>query len=374
MRQMRLALLALLVLALLPATASAATVSVVPFMEPPDTPPEESCSRFQECPPPMVEFSAAPGEANDVTFTGQDTVTSVVRDGGAPLTAGSGCTNIDDHTARCNSGFLSALTLGDGNDRATLSGGGSGDGGPGDDILTCAGQEANCDLRGGAGADRVTGGAGLDRIDGGPGGAGDDDVLDGGGQIDQLSYADHTADVQIDLSGAQQRVTSAGESDTIAGFETAAGGRGNDVLSGAVGLRVPGALVGMAGGRGDDQITVRSRMTVNGGSGNDIISGPTSSLGFDGGSGNDRLTGSTGRDVLIGSSGNDRLRGGAGNDRLTGGSGADSLRGEAGNDTVSGADNRRGNDTVSCGTGSRDRGTADLRDRATGCERLTVRR
>ena len=372
---MRSLFLALALLTVLPAAASAATVSVEPFVEPPNTPPEESCSRFQECPPPGVEFSAAPGEANDVTFTIVDTVTSVVRDGGAPITAGSGCTSVDAQTVRCNSGFLFAATLGDGNDRISMSGGGSGvDGGPGDDILTCAGQAANCDLNGGAGADRVTGGGGLDRINGGPGGPGDDDVLDGGDEIDQLSYVDHTADVQIDLAGAQQRITSAGENDTIAGFETAAGGRGDDVLSGAAGLRIPSALIGMAGGRGADQITVRSRMTVTGGAGNDTITGPSSSVGFDGGSGEDRLTGSTGRDVLDGSSGNDRLRGGAGNDRLTGGSGADSLRGEAGNDTVSGADNRRGNDTVSCGTGSRDRGTADRGDQTIGCERLTVRR
>jgi Ca2+-binding RTX toxin-like protein len=182
--------------------------------------------------------------------------------------------------------------------------------------------------------------------------------------------------VSVDLSDTPQRFSSSGDNDTIGRFERVAGGSANDVLVGAVGVTMPATgLAGMAGGRGDDQITVRSRMGVLGDEGDDTITGQSDTrIGFLGGSGDDRLTGSTERDLLEGGTGDDDLRGGLGNDRLIGGSGADVLRGQAGDDVLAAGDRRRGNDRLACGAGRRDRATADRRDRATGCERLKRRR
>jgi Ca2+-binding RTX toxin-like protein len=94
-----------------------------------------------------------------------------------------------------------------------------------------------------------------------------------------------------------------------------------------------------------------------------------------GGAGPDRLTGLLlgdtlrglgGNDVLVGRDGDDCLTGGVGNDTLSGGPGTDTLDGGAGNDAINSRDNRR--DAVRCGTGRRDRVTADGIDRLIGCE------
>jgi Ca2+-binding RTX toxin-like protein len=80
----------------------------------------------------------------------------------------------------------------------------------------------------------------------------------------------------------------------------------------------------------------------------------------------DALRGLGGNDVLNGLAGDDCLTGGTGNDTLNGGPGNDRLDGGAGNDTINSRDDRR--ETVSCGTGLRDRVTADRLDRLVGCE------
>ena len=94
-----------------------------------------------------------------------------------------------------------------------------------------------------------------------------------------------------------------------------------------------------------------------------------------GGAGSDRLTGLAvgdalrgrrGNDVLQGLAGDDCLTGDAGNDTLTGGTGVDRFAGGAGNDTINSRDARR--EPVTCGTGRRDRVTADRVDRLIGCE------
>jgi Ca2+-binding RTX toxin-like protein len=96
--------------------------------------------------------------------------------------------------------------------------------------------------------------------------------------------------------------------------------------------------------------------------------------------GNDRLAGADGDDCLDGGTGNDRLSGGRGNDRLTGARGNDRLTGGAGknaysagagNDTVSARNGVR--ETISCGSGRRDKAKVDRRDRVRGCERVTRR-
>jgi Ca2+-binding RTX toxin-like protein len=420
MAGMRPPLLALLLLALLPAAADAATVRVDVYREPPGTDPFESCSRYAMCPPDTLVFEAAPGEANDVTIATEGTPGSpglgyppqyrfVVRDAGATVEPGAGCERIDEHTAACRAQTARAVELGDRDDRMTgafgsAAGGagddvlevGSGEGGTGTDILTCAGT-SGCSLDGGPGADRVTGGPGEDRISGGPGGPGDDDLLDGGDGPDLLDMADHAAAVEVDLASSPQRYASAGEQDSIMGFEVPIGGRGDDLLGGAEGV-VLGSLYteGMLGGKGDDRILVRSPMPAEGGQGDDSIAGLPGGGGFDGGPGDDRLTGgprndslygNSGRDVIrggggrdnvVGSGGADDLDGGTGNDRLLGGGGADLLRGGAGRDRVESAEardlgERPARDRVNCGAGRRDRALADRLDRVSRCERVTRR-
>ena len=124
-------------------------------------------------------------------------------DDGATIVPGAGCTAVSSHSVRCVTGGFPALSaqLGDGDDRATVSGLLSAviDGGAGDDTL--AGGDARDVLEGGPGADDLSGGAGddalfgdgpglvagggADRLNGGPGadaldcGAGVDTVVDG---------------------------------------------------------------------------------------------------------------------------------------------------------------------------------------------------
>ena len=119
-----------------------------------------------------------------------------------------------------------------------------------------AGENDNADtenVRGGAGADRLTGGLQNNVLEGGGG----DDALDGGPNKDRLiggagtdtaSYASRTAGVRIDLGGTDVSGV-AGEGDTIdADVENARGGGGADTLNGSDG---PNALYG---GPGDDRL------------------------------------------------------------------------------------------------------------------------
>jgi hypothetical protein len=220
--------LALLLLLAFPAAASAGTASVQPYVEPPDIDPFGSCSRYMMCPPDMLVFDAAAGEANLVTITedigGPRTFRFLVRDDGAPVQAGSGCSQVDAGTVECTAATAGPLRLGDRKDRLTavrgeasggeqadvlnvsfggmegdagndvLSGtqgdGGAGDdhlvviageGGTGEDVLRCP-AESPCQLDGGAGDDRLTGGDDIDRLFGRAG----DDIMQGGGEFDTL--------------------------------------------------------------------------------------------------------------------------------------------------------------------------------------------
>jgi len=364
----RAAVIALVLLASLPAAAGAATARVDVYREPPGTDPFESCSRYAQCPPDTLVVAAAPGEANQITIE-PGSAGFVVRDAGAPMSPGSGCTAIDDHAVRCPAQVVGTVDLGDGDDR--FAGGGRVLGGPGDDVIdapnaeggagadtiTCLPGTAYCALTGGAGSDRVTGGPGDDIIS--DRGGRENDVLDGRAGMDVLSYAGHRTPVVVDLSATPQRFSAPGESDTIAGFETVYGGAGADVLVSAPAIVLPLLSFGvqMRGGPGDDTITVLSPLAAYGGGGDDVITGSTSDEGFTGGSGNDRLTGGPGADRLFGGGGRDVLRGAGGADDLWGMGGADRLYGGP------------GRDRLRCGPGT-DRAVAQRRDRVSGCERV----
>ena len=401
---MRPIILALVAMAVFPAAAGAANVRVDAYVEPQGTEPESSCSRYMQCPPAELIYTAAAGEANDVTVTRQGFV-HTIRDAGASIEVGSGCSRVDAQTVTCNA-EVARIALGDGADQATSSAGTvdggdgndvlsvlSGNGGAGDDIVTCEPTVVSCSLGGGPGADRVTGGPMSDSIFDDASGAGDDDLLDGGDGVDVISYDLHTTAVGVELDAIPQRVVAEGENDSIARFERVYGGAGDDVLGTASGVTISQFIYGARGGAGNDQIFIRSTASATGDDGNDTITGLAGTTsGFDGGSGDDRITGAEGRDRILGGGGrdvivggdgrdvieggvgDDDLSGGAGDDRIEGFTGADVLRGQEGNDLLASGDGRQGNDRLSCGAGTRDRANADRRDRVVGCERVTRRR
>jgi Ca2+-binding RTX toxin-like protein len=89
-------------------------------------------------------------------------------------------------------------------------------------------------------------------------------------------------------------------------------------------------------GEGDDVVSVAGDVavpgTLRGGAGDDILVG---------GASGDKLVGGSGNDKLVGRSGPDRLYGGAGDDRLIGGRGEDICRGGAGSDAISSCETRK---------------------------------
>ena len=165
------------------------------------------------------------------------------------------------------------------------------------------------------------------------------------------------------INGATSRTYTLAAADgarTITCTVTASNGGGSrSATSASVIARFPGACANpQTGGAGPDRLTgLALGDRLRGLGGNDVLRGLAGDDCLSGGTGNDTLTGGTGNDTLAGDAGNDTLRGDAGTDRFSGG---------AGNDTINSRDQRR--ETVSCGTGRRDRVTADRVDRLVGCE------
>jgi hypothetical protein len=120
----------------LPATAGAATVSVEPYVEPTDTDPFGSCSRYMQCPSDMVVLIAAPAENNHVVLARESSAPVegattpryrfVVTDR-AGVQAGAGCAQLYFQAAACTAGAVGPVQLGDGDDWFASSGFGGGD-------------------------------------------------------------------------------------------------------------------------------------------------------------------------------------------------------------------------------------------------------
>jgi len=94
----------------------------------------------------------------------------------------------------------------------------------------------------------------------------------------------------------------------------------------------------VAGGKGNDTLSVGNTGVVFGEQGNDTITGldiASQAVGdhIFGGLGNDTIFGRGGGDFLFGDAGNDFIFGGDHGDNIYGGPGADTLKGESGNDT-----------------------------------------
>ncbi|MFC3167335.1 calcium-binding protein [Paracoccus fontiphilus] len=159
---------------------------------------------------------------------------------------------------------------------------------------TIHGMGGNDTLRGGLGNDRLIGGNDDDTLFLDAGG----DVLLGGGGNDWVRVSGK-AGVALRLDTVELQNTGLGH-DQLVGIENAAGGNGNDRLTGS-------ALANH----------------LAGGAGNDLLNGLAGADQLIGGAGNDSLVGADGLDTLAGGDGNDRLNGGKGLDRLFGGAGAD---------------------------------------------------
>ncbi|WP_030672058.1 calcium-binding protein [Streptomyces sp. NRRL B-1347] len=147
-------------------------------------------------------------------------------------------------------------------------------------------------------------------------------------------------------------------------------GKGNDTLTEAAGVQGNG----IAGGAGDDTLTIGEvsvalggdgKDTIRaakgaiskGGNGNDTIYASGEGSDADGEAGNDVIRGGANRQNLSGGDGDDTIRAGAGSDFLYGGKGNDVLYGEGGDDTIYGnsGDDKLfggpGRDTLSGGPG-----------------------
>ena len=265
-----------------------------------------------------IHFVANPGETNDV-FAVVTAGGWIVRDNGAPLSAGAQCTAIDSNSARCTapaSTISLALDLGDGNDKAVT---------PDNQYVT---------IVGGAGNDSITGDGTF------VGGAGDD-ILTGGPASDNL-YGGTGSDSLIGYGGDD---TLAGDADSVDGpdlggyDDIVVGGNGNDTLlytGRPTAITVDLTTRAMTGARGERE-TPYSVENITGGNGDDVLLGDEANNTLRGGGGNDRLSGRGGDDTLAGDGGIDIADGGDGNDHLFGGDIGERLSGGAGDDLISAA-------------------------------------
>jgi Ca2+-binding RTX toxin-like protein len=202
------------------------------------------------------------------------------------------------------------------------------DGGAGDDTVTGSdgadlifGGEGNDTLNGGGGDDRIVGDRGSDTMDGG---AGDDTLVwDNGDGTDVINGDDGRDDVEVNGAPAAGDVFTVQPAGARIRFD-----RTNLVpFSLDIGTSETMHANGLGG---DDAIAVGEvgayAVTAAGGSGNDTLTGSGSSETFLGGSGNDTITPGGGLDVVSGDAGDDRVdvrdntadlaRGGDGNDSV----------------------------------------------------------
>jgi Ca2+-binding RTX toxin-like protein len=318
-----------------------------------------------------IVFTAAPGEANRVTVTGQGTGQNqrvVLEDAGAQVQAGRNCTQLAPNRVSCPRSDFVIVRLEDGDDEAQTSG----------ELVNTF-----VSLEGDQGSDSLRGIVGITSLDGGTG----TDRLVGGSATIRLSGVDIARRGEFEDVPDHNR-----ERDEIECAESFPGTNrplplrvevdANDVLSGPcpphyVFLET---FVVIEGTEGADSLTSAGPPTrVNGLGGDDTLSGQDSGDRLDGGTGNDVLFG---QGLLLGGTGNDRLDGGTGSglrtgvradgqsgddevlgtrvgDSLTGGSGRDTISARSGNDSIRVRDGAR--DRVSCGSG-RDRVSADRGD------------
>ncbi|WP_185993737.1 beta strand repeat-containing protein [Variovorax sp. KBS0712] len=171
-------------------------------------------------------------------------------------------------------------------------------------------------------------------------------VIDGLGGIDTVSYGYATSAVTVSLAVATAQVTGGSGSDTLLNIENLTGSAYNDKLTGNAGANVLSGGAGadtLIGGAGNDTYVVDAAgdvITELTNEGTDLVqSTVTYTLGANvenltltGTSAIDG-TGNTQDNAITGNAANNTLNGGAGNDTLNGGAGIDTLVGGIGNDT-----------------------------------------
>jgi Ca2+-binding RTX toxin-like protein len=302
-----------------------------------------------------IEFALYPNDGSDDTLrlwgvdVGADTW--VMGDGGINWNAGESDPAPDPEiTATVGVDHWNLLPQA-GDDRISAQGG-SGTGAPfsrvevsgglGDDVIEGGGEGDQ--LSGAEGNDVVRGFDGADGISDEAG----NDVIDGGADVDELNYYGLPAGVNVDLSRATPQNTGGAGVDTIVEIEDLNGTEHADALTGNAAFNYLYGNQGddtLDGGAGDDALT--------GGAGTDTVTygrapsavtvnlADSSGLGY----GNDGIA-----DVenLIGSPFSDSLTGSDDANSISGLAGADVVAALAGPDSVHVRDHER--DTVSCGT------------------------
>jgi hypothetical protein len=298
-----------------------------------------------------ASYVAQPGERNIVSLL-RVGGTLIVHDQ-AGVTALAGCVASSATEGACSlpagetgSPFLT-VELGDGND-VFFDDDGAGvrvDGGAGDDLLQAPAFGAW--LVGGEGADTLIAPNGSGN--GGPG----DDVL----RVGTARYADRTEPIVADLELGVVEVGD-GERDQLVGRPAVEGGQGDDRVNGTAGDDR------IEGGPGDDLLIGRA--------GNDHLNGGLGADQIEGDEGDDRLgagfPGDASPNVLLGGPGDDDLNGDGGPDVLTGGAGSDYVVGGRGADRLETRDGEQ--DWARCDTSSRNRNTlavVDAGDLVTNC-------
>lgn len=215
------------------------------------------------------------------------------------------------------------------------------------------GEDGNDLLRGYTGDNVLNGGSGNDHLNGGSG----SDLLDGGLGTDTAFYGTAIAGVTVNLGLAVAQNTGGAGFDTLANIENLTGSNYNDTLTGnsannlldggggtdtvsystaAAGVTVNLSLVAAQNTVGAGLDTLLNIENITGSSFADTLTGSGVNNELFGQAGNDRLLGGNGNDTLHGGTGDDRLDGGTGNDKLNGEVGNDLLNGGAGADSLTG--------------------------------------
>ena len=293
-------------------------------------------------------FTAAPGEANDVLAGTRanpdpDGRTLKVTDAGATITAGSGCEQIDAHSAWCPEppfdGIPLIMRLGDRDDRVVV-----------DDFF----ERAVVNVRGEGGNDDLHVGSSV----------GTSPIVDGGPGDDVLSTATNSAGIPVLRGGSGDDEIALDE----ARSGQAIGGDDDDVIRYA-GFAPPPGTLRLDGGNGNDVYTYLLNFVpaaMQPGPGIDTLD--QSALEFprplefkmaDCPGCVEVVLGSSLDDMITGDRRAQAIFGGEGDDQIDGRDGPDLLSGQAGADTLVSRDNSI--DAVRCGDGE-DTLTADRHD------------
>jgi Ca2+-binding RTX toxin-like protein len=266
------------------------------------------------------------GGGTDRLIGGEGSDTYVINGSGVTITelAGQG----DADTVLSAISFTLAAEV----ENLVLTGAGviNGTGNAFDNIIS--GNNAANTLNGGAGDDTLDGGLGNDLL---IGGAGADD-LTGGGGTDTASYASDTIGVTVSLEIGMGHGGQA-EGDTLANIANLTGGSGSDSLEGDGGNNVLNGgsnLDTLSYEHAAAAVTVSLATTAaqnTGGAGTDTVRSFENLVGS---AGDDELIGTSGANVLSGLDGDDRINGGAGSDRMIGGGGSDTYYVDSTGDVV----------------------------------------